>query len=197
MNGETITMQSLGSWRDGETRSAIVDFVERVTGNGPDAVAQRERVAVFDNDGTLWTEKPMPTQLHYIPLQWAAAAAADPALAPEQPYLSAVTRDFAWLGAALNNHYAGDDTDVKVMIGAIPRSTANLSVREYAASIADFYRTAKHLTLGQSYQQAVLQPMLELLRYLEANGTVFAGATGAPGAAVTTPADGAGAASGA
>ena len=163
-------MNQLDSWRDGRTRQQIVDFVERVTGDGPDAVAPPERVAVFDNDGTLWTEKPMPTQLHYIVKQWVAAAAADPNLATQQPYLSAVTGDFAWLGAALNKHYAGDDTDVKLMIGAILRSSANLSVDDYAASVAEFYRTAEHLTRGGSYQHAVYQPMRELLEYLEMNG---------------------------
>ena len=87
----------LPSWRDGATRQAILDFVAAVT-EGPDAVPEAERVAVFDNDGTLWTEKPMPTQLHYLLLHWAAAAKADPSLAEKQPYKAAATGDLAWLG---------------------------------------------------------------------------------------------------
>src|SRR3954470_19035859 len=75
----------LPSWREGESRDAILEFVEAVS-DGADAVPPDERVAVFDNDGTLWTEKPMPTQLHYVVEQWAAAAQADPMLAEHQPY---------------------------------------------------------------------------------------------------------------
>ncbi len=88
----------LASWAATPTRDAIVSFVEAVTGDGPDHVPVAERVAVFDNDGTLWTEKPMPTQLHFIVGKWREQAAADPTLADQQPYLAATTGDLAWLG---------------------------------------------------------------------------------------------------
>lgn len=161
---------TLGSWAETPTRRRIVDFVERVSGDGPGAVPAEERVAVFDNDGTLWTEKPMPTQLHYIVQQWAAAAAADPTLAERQPYAAAASGDFAWLGAAVDKHYAGDDSDLKLMIGAILASTAGVAVQDYERSVAEFYRSARHPTLGTPYREAVYQPMVELLRYLEAHG---------------------------
>ncbi|MET1018885.1 MAG: HAD family hydrolase [Microterricola sp.] len=160
----------LPSWAETASRARIIDFVARVSGAGPDAVPVDERVAVFDNDGTLWTEKPMPTQLHYIVQQWAAAAAADPTLAERQPYKAAAGGDFAWLGAAVDKHYAGDDSDLKLMIGAILASTAGMSVLDYEDSVAEFYRSAKHMTLGTSYRDAVYRPMVELLRYLEAHG---------------------------
>jgi phosphoserine phosphatase len=159
----------LASWRDTAARAAILDFVERVT-EGPDAVPEQERVAVFDNDGTLWTEKPMPTQLHFIVQQWAAAAAADPELAEQQPYRAAVSGDLSWLGGAVDKHYAGDDSDLAVMIGAVLAATANQSVEEYEAAVATFYRTAEHLTLHRPYSATVYQPMIELLRYLEQRG---------------------------
>ncbi|MGX5694843.1 HAD family hydrolase [Agromyces soli] len=163
----------LPSWADTETKRAIVDFVAKVT-TGPDAVPEAERVAVFDNDGTLWTEKPMPTQLHYIVEQWRAQAAADPSLAEKQPYKAAVTGDFAWLGGAIDKHYAGDDSDLQILIGSLVGVTAGMSVEDYAASVSEFYETAKHLTLGTPYADAVYAPMVELLRYLEANGfTVY------------------------
>lgn len=163
----------LPSWADTPTRAAIVDFVERVT-RGPDAVPERERVAVFDNDGTLWTEKPMPTQLHYIVQQWKAQAEADPSLAERQPYKAAVTGDYAWLGGAVDKHYEGDDSDLKLLIGSLVGVTAGMSVEDYAASVSEFYETAKHLTLGTPYADAVYAPMVELLRYLEAHGfTVY------------------------
>lgn len=159
----------LPSWADGPARDAILAFVEAVA-VGPDALRPEERVAVFDNDGTLWTEKPMPTQLHFIVEQWKAAAEADPSLADRQPYRAAVTGDLAWLGVAVDKHYAGDDTDLKVMVGAILASTAHESVEDYHAAVASFYARAKHLTLGRPYADAVYQPMVELLRHLEAHG---------------------------
>jgi len=159
----------LPSWRDGATRRAILDFVAAVT-EGPDAVPEVERVAVFDNDGTLWTEKPMPTQLHYLLLHWAAAAEADPNLAEKQPYQAAATGDLAWLGAAIDKHYAGDESDLKVMIGAIIAATDRESVEDYDAAVSAFYRDAQHLTLHRSYSTVTYQPMVELLRFLEAHG---------------------------
>ena len=113
----------LASWREGGTRDAIVEFVERVTEGGPDSIPEAERIAVFDNDGTLWTEKPLPTQLHFIVLQWVAAVRDDSALAETQPYKAAAAGDFAWLGAAVDKHYAGDDTDLKLLTDAILTST--------------------------------------------------------------------------
>jgi len=159
----------LPSWADGPTRDTILEFIDAVV-EGPDAVPEAQRIAVFDNDGTLWTEKPMPTQLHYIVQQWRAAAEADPSLAERQPYTAAVSGDLGWLGTAIDKHYDGDDSDVGALVEAIVRITDGLSVEQYASSVAEFYRTAKHLTLQRAYRNAVYQPMIELLRHLEANG---------------------------
>lgn len=160
----------LASWRKTDTRRAIVDFVAAVTdADGPDFVSPESRIAVFDNDGTLWVEKPMPTQLHYLLELWKAAAEADPALAANQPYKAAATGDYGWFGAAVDKHYAGDDADLGVLIGAVAASSAGSSTEDYAASVADFYRDAQHLTLGTSYAQAIYQPMVELIRLLDAN----------------------------
>jgi phosphoserine phosphatase len=163
-----VPVGELSAWSQGPTRQAIEDFVTAVS-DGPDAVPAIERVAVFDNDGTLWTEKPMPTQLHFIVQQWAAEARADPSLAERQPYRAAVSGDLGWLGGAVDKHYAGDDSDLTVMIGAILASTANMSVEDYETSVAAFYRDAQHLTLHRPYHQAIYQPMVQLLRYLEAH----------------------------
>ncbi|WP_349425577.1 HAD family hydrolase [Microbacterium sp. LWS13-1.2] len=161
----------LPSWRDTASRAAILDFVAAVTAEGgPDFVPADARVAVFDNDGTLWTEKPMPTQLHYLLEQWKAAAAADPALADRQPYRAAVSGDLAWLGAAIDKHYSGDDSDLGALIAAVAESSAGASVEDHEASVAAFYRDARHLSLGSSYAHTVYQPMVELIRFLEANG---------------------------
>lgn len=159
----------LPSWRDTPTRARIEEFVRGAT-TGPDAVPVAERIAVFDNDGTLWTEKPMPTQLHYVVEQWRARLDADPSLAERQPYRAVAENDLAWIGGSIDKHYNGDDSDLRVLIGAIVEVTAGMKVEDYQASVADFYRTARHLTLGTPYAQAVYTPMVELLRYLEAHG---------------------------
>lgn len=162
-------MSTLPAWRNGTAREAILDFVAEVTG-GRDRVPVEERVAVFDNDGTLWTEKPMPTQLHYLVQQWAAAAKADPSLANTQPFASALSNNLEWLGGAIDKHYSGDDSDLRILIAAILRSTTGVSVDAYERSVSEFYRRAEHLTLRRPYSGAVYQPMVELLRFLEAHG---------------------------
>ena len=160
----------LPSWRETATRAAILEFVAAVTDeDSRDFVPPEGRIAVFDNDGTLWTEKPMPTQLHYLLEQWKLAATADPALAERQPYRAAIDGDYAWLGAAIDKHYAGDDSDLGLLIGAVAASSAGASVEEYEASVAAFYREARHLTLGSSYAHTVYQPMVELIRLLDAH----------------------------
>lgn len=160
----------LPSWVNSPTKREIVSFVSSTAGDGPDHVPVEERVAVFDNDGTLWTEKPMPTQLHFIVQQWAAAARADPSLAEDEPYRSVLAGDFSWLGAAIDKHYAGDDADLHQIVGALLKVTEGMSVEAYEDAVHEFYRTARHPTLDRPYNRVVYQPMVELLRYLEANG---------------------------
>jgi phosphoserine phosphatase len=160
----------LPSWRETATRHAILEFIAAVTDeNGPDFVPTSARVAVFDNDGTLWTEKPMVVQLHYLLEQWKIAATEDPSLADQQPYQAAVSGDLSWLGAAVDKHYAGDDSDLGLLIKAVAASSGGASVEDYEASVAAFFRNARHLSLGGSYAQAVYQPMVELIRLLDAN----------------------------
>jgi phosphoserine phosphatase len=161
---------TLRSWNDTPTRRAIVDFVERVTAEeSPDYLAPAERVAVFDNDGTLWCEKPMPIELGFILGRLAEMASADPSLRDHQPWRAAAERDYAWLGAAITKHYHGDDADVKVLMGSILRAFAGMSVEDYAAA-ADAFLRGRHQTVARSFRECGYVPMIELLRYLEAHG---------------------------
>ena len=112
----------------------------------------------------------MITQLHFVVEQWRAAAERAPELAERQPYLAAVSGDFAWLGAAIDKHYGGDDSDLGIIIQALVGLTDGMSVEDYAASVAEFYRTAQHPTLQRPYAETVYQPMVELLRFLEHHG---------------------------
>jgi phosphoglycolate phosphatase-like HAD superfamily hydrolase len=161
----------LDAWKDSPTIAAIRAFVADVTdAGGPWYVAPEARVAVFDNDGTLWTEKPVPAQLHFILERWVAMAAADPALADQEPYRSAVSGDLAWLGAAIDKHDAGDDSDLPPILAAILRSNVGHEVESYATEVAAFYARARHPTLGRPFPEVVYRPMVELLRFLDGHG---------------------------
>ncbi len=115
-------MTELASWRDGPSRRALTDFVPGVTGaDGSKPVPVEERIAVFDNDGTLWPEKPMPIQLDFILRRLVAMATEDAALRDRQPWKAAYTKDYGWLAGVVDRHYAGDDTDVPVLAARRPR----------------------------------------------------------------------------
>jgi phosphoserine phosphatase len=160
----------LQSWNDTPTRAATTDFVTTVTTEGsPQFAAPDTRIATFDNDGTLWCEKPMPIQLDFTLHRLAELADADASLRTEQPYQAAYEKDFAWLAGAMVKHYQGDDGDMMLLVGAIPKAFAGATVEAYVESVADFFETATHPTLKRAYRACGYQPMLELLRYLEAN----------------------------
>jgi phosphoglycolate phosphatase-like HAD superfamily hydrolase len=156
----------LSSWNDGPTKSAIVDFVQMAITH----LAPMDRVAVFDNDGTLWCEKPAYVQLDFLVRQLAAAVAVDPSLAARPAYAAAASGDLTWFGNAVTKHYQGDDTDLKELAVAILSASSGVNVEEHAAHVADFFASARHPTLGRPYTACGYAPMVELLHYLETNG---------------------------
>jgi phosphoserine phosphatase len=159
------------SWSDGPAKQAIVDFVARVRGDdGAEPVPVEERVAVFDNDGTLWCEKPMPIQLDFILRRLFEMAEADPALRERQPWKAAYERDYAWLGKVLAEHYAGDDTNVGVLAAGVLAAHGEISVEDFEAQADRFLRAAQHPTLGRGYLETAYAPMIELLGFLADNG---------------------------
>ena len=160
----------LASWREGPAKRAIVEFVSRACGDEPDAVPIEERVAVFDNDGTLWCEKPLPIQADFILRRLFAMADVDPDLRERQPWKAAYERDYGWLGQTLEEHYAGDDTKVRTLLGGVLAAHSGITVEEFEAQADSFLRTAQHPTLGRGYLQCAYAPMVELLGYLAANG---------------------------
>jgi phosphoserine phosphatase len=160
------TSDHLRSWNDTATTQAIVEFVESTVRDVP----PEERVAVFDNDGTLWCEKPMPIELMFILQRLAAMAEQDASLRDQQPWKAAYSGDHEWLGDVVTQHYAGDDSNVKVLMGGILRAFAGMSVEEYAAAAEPFVTKGNHPTLGRPFATCGYVPMVDLLRYLEANG---------------------------
>ncbi|MEV0246369.1 HAD family hydrolase [Nocardia sp. NPDC050712] len=161
----------LASWTDGAARTAIVEFVERVTDEkGPGFVEPAARVAVFDNDGTLWCEKPMPIQLDFTIGRLGEIAADDPELRNQQPWQAAYTHDLRWLGAAMVKHYHGDDADLKLLMGAVTRAFDEVTVEDYDATVTAFFARAEHPGLHRPYRSCGYLPMVELLRYLQGHG---------------------------
>ena len=156
----------LESWHDGPTKAAIVDFVERAVEDVP----PEERVAVFDNDGTLWVEKPAYVQLDFLVRRLAEQAAADPSLREQAPYQAAATGDLGWFGDAVTKHYDGDDSALGLLVGAIFSAYAGHTVEEHAAKVREFFAAGEHPSLRRPYTTCGYAPMVELLRYLEANG---------------------------
>jgi hypothetical protein len=164
-------MAGLSSWNDGPSKSAIADFVTRVSTEGsPDFVPPPERVAVFDNDGTLWCEKPMPIELGFILKRLAAMAEQDATLRERQPWKAASERDFAWLGGVVTSHYHGDDSGVKTLFGGILKAFEGTAIDTYCEEAGQYLNQAKHPTLARTMSACGYQPMVELLRYLEAHG---------------------------
>ena len=166
-----MNAELLSSWRDGPTKQAIVEFVERTCGeDGSAGAAVEERVAVFDNDGTLWCEKPMPIQLDFILRRLVEMAETQPELRARQPWKAAYERDYSWLSALMAEHYAGNDTNVRILVAGILAAYDGISVEDFEDQSDSFLRSAQHPTLGRGYLECAYAPMIELLSYLEANG---------------------------
>jgi FMN phosphatase YigB (HAD superfamily) len=161
----------LASWNDGPALTAIREFVAAATTAGsPGFVEPDARVAVVDNDGTLWCEKPMPIELGFILRRLAAMADQDPSLRDRQPWKAAHDKDYQWLGDVISRHYAGDDSDLKVLLPGILQAFAGVSVDDYQADAHAFLHNERHPTLGRTFRDCGYKPMVELLDYLDANG---------------------------
>jgi hypothetical protein len=157
----------LPSWNEGPAKTVIVGFVEQTVSS---AVPVQERIAVFDADGTLWCEQPVPVQVDFLLRRLAEMAKADPKLRDRQPWKAAYEHDTDWLGKAITEHYAGDDTKAQILLGGVSGAFAGIGVEDFEAQSGSFLRSTKHPTLGRGYLATAYAPMVELLGYLEANG---------------------------
>jgi phosphoglycolate phosphatase-like HAD superfamily hydrolase len=163
----SIQTEVLTSWTDGTALRAIVAFVEHTVRS---AVPVEERIAVFDADGTLWCEKPVPVEADFLLRRLAEMAAADPELRDRQPWKAAHEHDNDWLAKVIIEHYAGDDTKAQTLLAGVSAAYAGISVEDFEAKSDEFLRSAQHPTLGRRYLETAYAPMIELLGYLEANG---------------------------
>jgi phosphoserine phosphatase len=152
---------ALPSWNDGATKKAITDFVSRVTvQGGSDFVPPAERVAVFDNDGTLWLEQPMYVQLAFALDRVKALAAQHPEWKDKQPFKAVLEGDMKALAAA------GEHGLVELIMA----THAGMTTNEFEKITAEWLASARDPRFKRPYTELVYQPMLELLAYLRANG---------------------------
>jgi phosphoglycolate phosphatase-like HAD superfamily hydrolase len=159
--GVVSTADPLPSWNAGKSRDALVDFVKAVTtGGDADFVPPAQRIAVFDNDGTLWSEQPIYFQLLFAMDRVRAMAASRPEWKTQEPFKSVIAGDTK---AAL----AGGEKALLQLVGA---SHAGLTIDEFNAEVSKWIETARHPTKNVPYTKMTFQPMLEALAYLRANG---------------------------
>jgi hypothetical protein len=151
----------LPSWNNGPSKRAITDFVARVTRQGgPDFVPPAERIATFDNDGTLWVEHPIYTQLAFALDRVKALASLHPEWQNTQPFKAALEGDMKALGASGEHGMA-------VLVMA---THAGMTSEEFQNIVTDWLATARHPRFKRPYTELSYQPMIELLAYLRANG---------------------------
>jgi phosphoserine phosphatase len=161
----------LDLWRDGTARRIVEEFVTRVTDvASAEFVEPAARIAIFDNDGTLWAEKPYPVELGFIFDRFAALARQQPELGERQPWKAALEGDTQWLDGLILNHYQGDGRELQALSGAIAETFAGMPLEQYEALARDFLYRARHPTLGRRFIDCAYAPMTALIRYLEANG---------------------------
>ena len=155
------TEDPLPSWNDGTVKQNILSFVEKVTKeSGPDFVPQAERIATFDNDGTLWAEQPIYFQFQFALDRVKALAPKHPEWKSKQPFKALLEGDKKSLAAG------GE----KALLEIIAASHSGMTTEEFEGTVKEWLATAKHPRFNRPYNEIVYQPMLELLAYLRANG---------------------------
>jgi phosphoglycolate phosphatase-like HAD superfamily hydrolase len=155
------TDDPLASWIDGTTKRSILDFVARVTEAGVKGyVPPEERIATFDNDGTLWSERPYPFQVAFALDRLKAVAPQHPEWRDKEPFKSALAGD---LKGMLSGGY-------HALIAIVAATHSGMTTDEFEAEVRKWVATTRHPTTDKLFTEMVFQPMLELLTYLRANG---------------------------
>jgi hypothetical protein len=152
----------LPSWNDGPAKQSILTFVEKVTKPGsPDFVPVPERIAVYDNDGTLWSEQPVPVQFYFVADRVKVLAPKHPEWKTQEPFASLLKGD---VKKALET--SGDHGLMELFMA----THTGMTTDEFAQMVKDWIATAKHPTTGKRFVDMTYQPMLEVLAYMKANG---------------------------
>lgn len=155
------TSDPLPSWNNGAAKKSIIEFVDKVTKDGsPTFVPVAERIAVFDNDGTLWPEQPMYFQLLFALDRIKTLAPQHPEWKDQEPFVSLLKGD-------VKTALAGGE---KAILEIAMATHSGMTTEEFEKTVTDWITTAKHPKTGRLYTEMVYQPMLEMLSYLRANG---------------------------
>jgi phosphoserine phosphatase len=156
----------LPSWNDGPVKQAIVEFVERsARDDDPGFVAPADRIAAFDNDGTLWVEQPMPPQAPFLLERLMARVRANPALADAEPYRSIIERDPVFLGGLARQE---PDAVTKFLAG-VGAAFEGMTPEVYDAAVRDFVAGYRDDRFNKRCTELVYRPMLELFDLLRAH----------------------------
>ncbi len=158
---QALAADPLSSWNDGPAKNAIGEFVAKATKEGsPDFVPSAERLAVFDNDGTLWVEQPMYTQVIFAFQRIAALAPEHPEWKTEEPFKTILSGDHERMA-----HLTMADLERVLAV-----THSGMTVEEFHKILKDWFAVAKHPRYDRRYTELVYQPMLELMAYLRENG---------------------------
>ena len=164
LTGTVVTfaqVDPLPSWNEGPAKAAIVDFVAKVTtAGGPDFVAPAERIATFDNDGTLWTEQPVYFQVAFAIDRVKALAPQHPEWKTLEPFRSLLAGDMAGFA----------NSGEKGLLEIVEATHTGMTTAEFAETVTDWITTARHPRFKRLYTDLVYQPMLELMVHLRTNG---------------------------
>ncbi len=158
---ETSTNDPLSSWHEGPTKQAIINFVTNTTKEGSvDFIPVADRIACFDNDGTLWSEQPMYFQFAFALDQVKVMAPQHPEWKNKQPFKALLEGD-------LKTALAGGE---KALLEIVMATHSGMTTEEFDKTVIDWMATAKHPKTGKHYNEMIFQPMVELLNYLRTNG---------------------------
>jgi len=160
--------EPLSLWNNTPARHAILDFVAAATTPGsPGSVPPAERIATFDNDGTLWLEKPLYIQLQHGVGAIGKAAAEEPELRNRQPFKAVYEKDMAWLGKVAADYAKGDLAGVLALVAGLAEVLEGVTVEAFEADVFDFLSNAQDGRFKKAYKQLTYKPMVELVHFLQ------------------------------
>jgi phosphoserine phosphatase len=156
-------VDKLKSWKDGPVKNSILDFLSSSIEEGPNYISPEDRIATFDNDGTLWAEKPIPVQLNFLFHAFAKTAKNNPSLSEKQPYKALLEKDAVFFKNAIEQNLEA----IRLLEVAFAQQWAGKTPNEFEADVKEFYLTEKPLKFADNFTELVYKPMLELFDLLK------------------------------
>jgi phosphoglycolate phosphatase-like HAD superfamily hydrolase len=165
-----LMINPLSSWNDTETKQTILRYVQAVTDPvNPEYVPPIERIATFDNDGTLWLEKPLYIQFQHGLHAISKMVAEKPELRDRQPFKAVYEKDMTWLGGVAAGYAQGDLSGVMTLVSGLTEVFEGMSIEAFEADVREFMNNAQDARFKKPYKLLTYQPMLELVHFLQDN----------------------------